>query len=195
MAVRKLAHDWFSCPLPANVSLHVTAWLYSAHAFVHYHSRLPNAVKVGRETGLYHGTFFDLGPDAEIEIGEYCSLVGAIFATNGRVSIGDYTFIAHEVVVADNDWTIPCVKPIDSTCRTHPVRNEISIGRNVWIGSQATIIGNVHIGDNAIIGAGAVVTADVPDDSLCVGNPMKIVDATSRNRQQSAGWTQPIPAI
>lgn len=45
------------------------------------------------------------------------------------------------------------------------------IGNNVYIASNATVIGNVHIGDNAVVGAGSVVTKDVPNDSVVVGNP------------------------
>ena len=48
------------------------------------------------------------------------------------------------------------------------------VGDNVWIGSNATIM-PVTIGDNSIIGAGAVVTKDVPENSVVVGNPAKII--------------------
>ena len=49
------------------------------------------------------------------------------------------------------------------------------IGDNVYIASNATVIGHVHIGNNVIIGAGAVVTADVPDNCVCVGNPAHLL--------------------
>ena len=50
------------------------------------------------------GTFFDLGPDGQVEIGDYCTIVGAIFSTNTRVSIGDHCFVSHEVVISDTPW-------------------------------------------------------------------------------------------
>jgi maltose O-acetyltransferase len=160
-----LPHDWFSKPLPPNIHLGKETWLYSSYSCEHFASRSQNAVTVGNESGLYHGTFFELGPDAELQIGEYCSLVGVIFATNGRVSIGDYTFAAHEVVIADSSWAVP--RHLSGGARADMSRDDtksrIAIGRNVWIGAQAVIIGNVVIGDGAIIGAGAVVTEDVPD--------------------------------
>lgn len=56
-------------------------------------------------------------------------------------------------------------------------RNDLvpTIGNNVTVGANVCIIGNIHIGDNVIIGAGCVVTKDVPDNSIVVGNPMKLL--------------------
>ena len=53
--------------------------------------------------------------------------------------------------------------------------DEIAIGNNVWIGGGAIILGGVHIGDNAVIAAGAVVTKDVPAGMLVAGNPARIM--------------------
>ena len=50
-----------------------------------------------------------------------------------------------------------------------------TIGNNVFIGSGAKILGNIHVGDNVIIAANAVVVKDVPANSICAGNPGKIV--------------------
>lgn len=170
-----LDHDWFSRPLPSNVRLGGRTWLYSSYAFCHYHSHAAIGVRAGSDTGLYHGTFFDLGPNAEISIGDYCSLVGVIFSTNGRVTIGDYTFIAHEVVIADIDWPVPIFDPdigelqLAATSAKHTVQ----IGTNVWIGAQSIIVGSVKIGDGAIVGAGTLVRRDVPPYTVCAGNPMR----------------------
>ena len=49
------------------------------------------------------------------------------------------------------------------------------IGNDVWIGSNSTILGGVRIGDGAVIGAGAVVTKDVPPYSIVAGNPARVV--------------------
>jgi serine acetyltransferase len=49
------------------------------------------------------------------------------------------------------------------------------IGDNVYIASNSTVIGNIHIGNNVIIGAGSVVTKDIPDNSIVAGNPARII--------------------
>jgi acetyltransferase-like isoleucine patch superfamily enzyme len=168
-----LEHDWFSRQLPANIRLGEGCWLYSSYAFAHYASNSSSGLCVGQNTGLYHGTFFDLGPKAEVTIGDFCSLVGVIFATNGRVTIDDFTFIAHEVVIADSPWSLPGSNGGLSERSLTP--STIEIGRNVWIGAQANLIGNVRIGDGAIIGAGTLVTQDVPPFTLSAGNPMRLL--------------------
>jgi acetyltransferase-like isoleucine patch superfamily enzyme len=172
-----LEHDWFSKSLPENVRLGERSWLYSSFAFLHFQSTTKRAVCVGNDSGLYHGTFFDLGPDAEVIIGDYCAVVGAVFVTNGRITIGDYTFIAHEVVIADCDWTLPGGGPSEpsSHISESQANAEVEIGRNVWIGAQSTIIGSVRIGEGAIIGAGSLVRTDVPPYTVCAGNPLRIV--------------------
>jgi acetyltransferase-like isoleucine patch superfamily enzyme len=177
-----LAHDWFSRPLPSNVRIGESSWLYSSYAFSHYQSKAPIGIQVGENTGLYHGTFFDLGPDAELVVGDYCSLVGVIFATNGRVTIGDYTFIAHEVVVSDSHWSIPDFETDRQRIRSIPSSHThlVEIGQNVWIGAQAILVGSVRIGDGSIIGAGTLVTSDVPPYTVCAGNPMRVLRTIPR---------------
>ncbi|MBN1794079.1 MAG: acyltransferase [Candidatus Omnitrophica bacterium] len=161
----RLEHDWFPEPLPDNVELGKRSWLYSSFAFRHYNSRRSCGVRVGHDSGVYYTTFFDLGPAGEVEIGDFCTLVGAIIATNGRVSIGDYSFLAHEVLIADSFAAIP---------GPNNRGNDIVIGENVWIGARAIILSGARIGEGAIIGAAAVVDFEVPAYSIVAGNPAKI---------------------
>jgi acetyltransferase-like isoleucine patch superfamily enzyme len=55
----------------------------------------------------------------------------------------------------------------------HPA--PIVLGNNVWIGANVTLLPGVHIGDNAVIGAGSVVTKDVPADAVAVESPARVV--------------------
>jgi acetyltransferase-like isoleucine patch superfamily enzyme len=191
MGVR-LEHDWFPAPLPDNVVLGERNWLYSSFAFRHYCSRRPVGVRTGDDTGLYPGTFFDLGPQGEVTIGRFCTLVGAIICSNGCVVIGDYVFIAHEVVLADSFAATPydcpqgrnpeaavvsAARPIAGrACEpTAPRRTAIYIGENVWIGARAILLGGARIGEGAIVGAATVVDFEVPPYSLVAGNPARIV--------------------
>ena len=172
-----LAHDWFPRPLPENVMLGERSWCYSSFAFLHYQSRRSCGLRVGHDSGIYHGTFFDLGPDSEVEIGNYCTLVGAVISTNARVTIGDYAFIAHEVVIADRPAAAPPGVRAALTEQT-----VISLGENAWIGARAVILSGSQIGSHAVIGAAAVVDFAVPAYAIVAGNPGRI-----------AGWTKESP--
>lgn len=171
-----LSHDWFPQSLPANVILGERSWCYSSFAFLHYQSRRPCGVRVGHDSGVYHGTFFDLGPNGEVEIGNYATLVGAIICTNARVVIGDYAFLAHEVVLADSFAAMPNTTETDgqdTDFSNQPAT--IVVGKNSWIGARAVLVSGARIGEGAIIGAAAVVDFEVPPFAIVAGNPAKVV--------------------
>jgi acetyltransferase-like isoleucine patch superfamily enzyme len=170
----RLAHDWYPDDLPDNVHLDPDAWLYSSYAFLHYHSRQRVGLKVGRSSGLYHGTFFDLGPCGRVDIGDFSTIVGAIICTNGHVSIGDYTFLAHEVTIADS-FAAQADSPENAPRNLGKPAHRVVIGDLAWIGAGAVILGSVAIGRGAVIGAGAVVQSDVPDLAIVGGNPARIL--------------------
>jgi acetyltransferase-like isoleucine patch superfamily enzyme len=171
-----LEHDWFPRALPANVSIAERSWCYSAFAFIHCRSRRSCAVRIGHDTGVYDGTFFELGANGEVIIGDYCTLVGAIIATNRRVMIEDYAFVSHEVLIVDDASMIPASADTLSAAS----EGGITIGRNSWIGARAILIANANIGEGAIVGAGAVVGGDVPPFTVAAGNPARIVRPAQR---------------
>jgi acetyltransferase-like isoleucine patch superfamily enzyme len=175
-SIESLPHDWFPSPLPENVKIGPSSWVYSSFAFLHYRSRSECGVRIGHDTGIYNGTFFDLDVHGEVVIGNYCTLVGAVLATNGRISIGDYTFIAHEVTIADHFAAAPAEAAVHLIPRDH--RCEISIGPNAWIGARAILLPGAQIGEGAIVGAGCVVNAIIPPFSTVVGNPARISSRT-----------------
>src|SRR5258707_69304 len=142
-----LEHDWFPRPLPDNVTLGERSWLYSAYAFLHCRSRRPRAVRIGRDTGVYHGSFFDLGPRGVVGVGDFCTLVGAVFACDSRVVIGDYSFVAHEVTFADGFAAIP-----GAGSEGEP-QTSIVLGENCWIGARAVLLAGARIGAGSIVGA------------------------------------------
>ena len=94
---------------------------------------------------------------------------GCRFQDQGGVTIGDDSLIGHNAVLATLDHD---VHP-DRRADMHPA--PIVIGRKVWIGANATILKGVTIGDGASVAAGAVVTKDVPADSIVVGAPARVV--------------------
>ena len=170
-----LDHDWFERPLPGNVHLGEGSWLYSAYAFLHNRSRRPCAVSVGRHTGIYHGSFFDLGPRGEVQIGDYCTLVGVIVASNARVVIGSYAFLAHEVVIADSFAATPWRGGGVAAAAAVQTEPAVILGEDVWIGARATLLRGARIGAGAIVGAAAVVDFEVPPLAIVAGNPASIV--------------------
>jgi acetyltransferase-like isoleucine patch superfamily enzyme len=171
-APQTLDHDWFPRPLPEYVSLGERTWCYSSFAFAHCRSRRPLAVRVGHDTGIYVGTFFDLGPDGEVEIGDFCTLVGAIICTNAKVVISNYAFVAHEVTLADSFAATPG-RPVARAATQNPVM--ISVGPNCWISARAVLLAGASIGEGAIVGAATVVDFEVPPYAIVAGSPARVV--------------------
>jgi acetyltransferase-like isoleucine patch superfamily enzyme len=167
----RLPDDWFPRPLPANVSLGEGSWLYSSFAFLHYRSRQALGVEIGAHSGVYNGSFFNLGPSGRVRIGDYSTLVGVIVSSDAEVVIGNYCFLSHEVVLAEQFAAVPGM----ASDATAPADRRIAIGDNVWIGARAVILGGVTIGENCIIGAGAVVESSAPPDSIVAGSPARVV--------------------
>ena len=91
------------------------------------------------------------------------------FQDHGGISIGDCCQIGHNVVFATLDHGLGP----DDRRKMHP--SPIVLGRNVWVGSNATILRGVTVGDNSVIAAGAVVTKDVPAGSVVGGVPAEII--------------------
>jgi acetyltransferase-like isoleucine patch superfamily enzyme len=171
MTSPKAARDWFPGALPSTFRIGERSWLYSSLAFLHFDGTGSATVAVGNNSGVYDGTFFDVSDTAQIDIGDYCTIVGAIFATRGRITIGNYVFISHEVVLADNPFAYP-----RQDFLSEPLgESTIVIEDDVWIGAQAIVTGGVRIGQGSIIGAAALVDRDVPPNSIFAGNPGRII--------------------
>src|SRR4051794_3001809 len=176
-----LPHDWFPRSLPTNILIGERTWVYSSFAFLHYRSRRSVGVRIGSHSGIYNGTFFDLGPDGQVEIGNFCAIAGAIFSCNTRVVLGDYTFIAHEVVIADRQIAVPPLDgPRNSTLVEGDGQAGILIGANAWIGVRAVLLAGAQIGEGSIVGAAAVVDFPVPPYSVVAGNPARVVARVTR---------------
>lgn len=167
--------DWWPEPVPPNVEVGQRCYLYSSFAFQRYRSRRPVGVRIGDDTGVYEGTVFDLGPDGEVHIGRFGTIVSPLIAVNGPVVIGDHAFISHDVFVADD----PAAVPPDAVALTGRdpavVSPTIAMGDAVWVGTKAVLLAGARLGDGAIVGAGAVVDFEVPPYAVVIGNPGRVV--------------------
>jgi acetyltransferase-like isoleucine patch superfamily enzyme len=94
---------------------------------------------------------------------------GCKFQDQGGVVIGDDCLIGHNAVMATLNHDLIPSRRADM----HPAPTVIA--RNVWIGSNATILPGVTIGDDAVVAAASVVTKDVPEKSIVVGPPARVV--------------------
>lgn len=120
---------------------------------------------------LYEGVNIRLTPNAKLSIGNhtYINRSSAIDCTLS-VTIGDGCAISDNVQILDSDFHV-----ISMDDNTSIACQPIVIGNHVWIGRSAIILKGVTIGDGAIIGAGSIVTRDVPPKSLVVGNPARVI--------------------
>lgn len=132
-------------------------------------------MRIGSDTGVYLGTMFNLGREAECTIGDFGTIVGPIISTSSSVTIGDYAFISYHVVLADTAFASVPDASDGVLQRANDKDNDIVIGDNVWIGVRASILGGSHIGEGAVIGAASVVDFDVPPYAIVAGNPSKVV--------------------
>lgn len=123
----------------------------------------------GKNINLQKGAVFS----SKLQIGDNSSL-GINSVVQGKVIIGTNVMMGPEVQIYTQNH---CHKRIDIPMIEQGYEEERSvvIGDDVWIGSRATILPGVTIGSGSIIGASAVVTKDVPNYSVVVGNPAKVV--------------------
>ena len=100
---------------------------------------------------------------------------GCRFQDQGGITIGDDCLIGHDVVMATLNHDMDPARRAD----LHPA--PIVVGNRVWIGAKATVLPGVTIGEDAVVGAGSVVTTDVPAGTVVVGSPARVVREVPRS--------------
>ncbi len=109
----------------------------------------------------------------------YNTTVGDYFFANhnchildgAKVTFGDHVFIAPNCTFTTAEHAIDAKQRNAGLEVAFP----ITVGNNVWIGANVTVLAGVTIGDNVVIGAGSVVTKDIPSDVIAVGVPCKVL--------------------
>ena len=143
--------------------------------------KLGREVKLGKFINLYGCEIGDetkIGAFVEIQknasVGKRCKISSHTFICEG-VSIEDNVFIGHGVMFINDSY--PRATASDGQLQTEAdwkVERTV-IRKGASIGSGATILAKVTVGENAIVGAGCVVTKDVPANTIVAGNPAKIL--------------------
>jgi acetyltransferase-like isoleucine patch superfamily enzyme len=156
-----MASEWFLCIAP-NVILGRDVRLSK---FINLYG-----CEIGDETKI--GAFVEVQKNAKI--GKRCKISSHTFVCEG-VTIEDHVFVGHGVTFINDSY--PRATSAEGRLQTEAdwkvERTLVKEGAS--IGSGATILSRVTIGENAIVGAGSVVTKDVPRDTIVAGNPAKVL--------------------
>lgn len=138
-----------------------------------------------KREALLKEMFAEIGENCYIEPplhanwgGKHCHFGKNVYANfnltlvdDTHIYVGDYTMLAPNVVIATAGHPIlPELREM-----AYQYNMPVHIGRNCWIGAGALIMPGVTIGDNTVIGAGSVVTKDIPANVVAVGNPCRVL--------------------
>lgn len=108
--------------------------------------------------------------------GEHCYLQPWNYGTEPHmISFGNNVHVASGVTFINHDVSCFMLQYMEPGTRFKARTGEISIGDNVFIGSNSILLYGVHVGSNVVIGAGSIVTKDIPDGVVAVGSPCKAI--------------------
>lgn len=105
--------------------------------------------------------------EARLEIGNDCGFSGTAIGCFLRISIEDNVRCGANTLISDGDWH-------GNDSRAGPAK-PILIKRNAWLGVNTVVLKGVTIGENSVVGAGSVVTKDIPDNVIAAGNPCRVI--------------------
>lgn len=155
--------------------------------------KLGKDVKIHKFVNLYGcevGDYTKIGCFVEIQknakIGKHCKISSHTFICEG-VTVEDNVFVGHNVTFIND--TYPRATNAGGELQTEEdwKVEPILVKHGASIGSSSTILSNVTIGENAIVGAGSVVTKDVPANTIVAGNPARVLrriqETGSRNQE------------
>lgn len=113
-------------------------------------------------------------PGAVLQIGENFGMTGGAIVAANKIVIGNCVLVGANTTITDSDF-----HPLDPSLRgsnpQNAVTSPITIGDNVFIGMNSTILKGVTIGKGSIIGAGSVVVKSIPEYTVAAGNPARVI--------------------
>ncbi len=132
-------------------------------------------------------TFADCGEGCYIELpfhanwgGRHVHFGSFIYANSNLTLVDDgHIYVGDRVMFGPNVTVATANHPLEPSLRARGLQynRDVSIGANAWICAGVVIVPGVHIGANTVIGAGSVVTKDIPCDVLAAGNPCRVIRA------------------
>jgi len=184
---RRVEHDWTTRQIPENVTWGDGFYCESAQSFLHFKGKRQPAVQLGEHVSIYAASQFAVGEKGHVKIGDFTLLVGALLTCETSIEIGSHCLISWGTGIADSDFhpvaaaqrriDAEALAPFYEGKPARPIEavksRPVKIGNNVWIGMNAIILKGVTIGDNSVVAAGAVVTKDVPPNTVVAGNPAR----------------------
>jgi acetyltransferase-like isoleucine patch superfamily enzyme len=126
--------------------------------------------EIGDETKI--GAFVEIQKNATI--GKRCKISSHTFVCEG-VEIQDNVFIGHSVTFINDSYPRATTSSGDLQTEADWKVEKTVVSKGASIGSGSTILSNVNIGENAIVGAGSMVTKNVPANAVVAGNPAKVL--------------------
>ncbi len=147
----------------------------SLFAKIDYKSQVNKKAKIYHGAKVYNSTidsYSYLGPKSEVvcaDIGKFCSIAPRCtigLGTHSLKNISTSPLFTSKRNGTGHSW---------ASINTFQEIHRVSVGNDVWIGTKVIIMGGVKIGDGAIIGAGSIVTKNIPDYAIAVGIPAKVI--------------------
>jgi len=136
--------------------------------------------EIGDETKI--GAFVEI--QKNVSVGKRCKISSHTFICEG-VEIQDNVFIGHSVTFINDSYPRATTADGELQTEAHWKVEKTVVQRGASIGSGSTILCNVTVGENAIVGAGSVVTKDVPANAIVAGNPARVLRFLTKETNES----------
>ena len=141
--------------------------------------------EIGDNTKI--GTFVEIQKGAKI--GKNCKIQSHTFICEG-VTIEDNVFVSHNVTFINDIYPRATTEDGDMQTEEDWVCLPTLVKRGASIGSSATLLAGITVGEQAIVGAGSVVTKDVPPDTIVAGNPARVIRSIHKVKLNAKGKAQ-----
>lgn len=120
--------------------------------------------------GRFHKLSFVIAKGGLLEIGNCVGISNSTIYASSKVSIGDNSLIGAGCTIVDSDFHYLSTNVLNKEDKSVP-KKPVAIGKNVFIGAFCIVLKGVSIGDGAIIGAGSIITRNIPPGQIWAGNP------------------------